>query len=505
MEGAPLPTGSEGSQRGGLNPNIFSREQFENNFGASQEDLEKVAEYARSRGLQVSEMDAARRWVIARGTAAQMQAAFGVQLNVYARGDEQWRGRKGQVHVPAELEGVIIGVFGLDNRKVGGRNVSAPAAIGNLSPADVARLYNFPAGVTGAGQTIGILEMGGGYRQSDVADYFRSLGMAAPTLVDVSIDGATNSPGDDGADAEVLLDICVAGAVAPGAQIAVYFAPQSLQGWVDAITKAIHPGAGDPTPSVLSISWYVTNGDDADTLRAEGIPTAEIDEISAAFQDAMLLGKQGPAIFVASGDTGSDSKRGDGKAHVQYPASDPWVTCCGGTAISNVSGNSFDETTWNDVWQGEPGATGGGVSYYFDPPAWQSGARVPVSANGDGRRGRGIPDIAGNASPNSGYLMSLNGTQFPGAGTSAVAPLYAGLGALLNAALGGRTGFLNERLYALGAASRVFRDVNDGGTNALNGAPGYSSGAGWDACTGWGSINGTALLQALRAGAANSE
>ncbi len=210
-----------------------------------------------------------------------------------------------------------------------------------------------------------------------------------------------------------------------------------------------------------------------------------MDAINDIFRDAATLGEFGPTIFVASGDSGANSDI-DGKARVQYPASDPYVTSCGGTTIGNVKGNRFDESAWK--------FSGGGVSAHFALPAYQRNAGVPVSLN-DGRSGRGVPDIAGNASPASGYRMELKGAPFIAAKTSAVAPLYAGLTALLNANLGRQIGFLNPILYSLGAGSPVFRDIDDG---AANGSPGYRCGPGWDACTGWGSLNGEALLSELR-------
>lgn len=205
------------------------------------------------------------------------------------------------------------------------------------------------------------------------------------------------------------------------------------------------------------------------------------------FYDATLVGV---TVFAATGDWGSSSGFTDGKALVWYPPSDPYVTACGGTTISNVSGSSFTETTWAD--------TGGGISDVFPLPSWQQGIGVPPSAN-DNHTGRGIPDVAGNADPASGYLITLNGEQSAIGGTSAVSPLYAGLIALINSVRTRPVGYLNPKLYSYGKipALKVFRDINDGVSNASNGAPGYKSGPGWDACTGWGSIDGDALLRAL--------
>ena len=197
----------------------------------------------------------------------------------------------------------------------------------------------------------------------------------------------------------------------------------------------------------------------------------------------------GMTVFVASGDDGSNCQVYDGKAHVYYPESDPWVTSCGGTTIGNVSGSSFTEVTWSDN-----GITGGGISDFFDLPHWQRHANVPLSVNPGHRKGRGVPDIAGYA---NGYEIVLGGVSSPGWwGTSETAPLYAALIAIINARLNERVGYLNPTLYSHHAAG-IFRDIADGRTNATGGAPGYLSVPGWDACTGLGSIKGNALLKLL--------
>ena len=459
---------------------------------SQEHDRKQLGDFASCYGLRLIEVDATKRSAILRGRAQQMSRAFGIALSYYSSTGDEYRGRDGYIHVPAELEGTIQGVFGLDTQPVGGRNGDGIFGTALLTPGDIARLYDFPPGQSAAGQTIGVIEFGGGYLRSDIEHFFSSLAAKAPAIVEVNIDGASNNPGwSSPKDREVLMDICLAAAVAPGATIAVYFAPQTQKGWVDAIQRAVHPGPGDPVPSVISISWYLSNGDDAGSLRDCGVTPDTVDAISSAFFDAAARGESGPTVFVASGDLGADSGI-DGKARVQYPASDPWVTACGGTRIAKT-GSSFEEFAWP--------LSGGGVSAHFALPAYQTGAGVPMSVN-DGRPGRGVPDIAGNASPASGYRMELKGAPFVAAKTSAVAPLYAGLTALMNASLGRQVGFLNPLLYALGAGSHVFRDINDG---TMNGAPGYQCGPGWDACTGFGSLRGSALLGELRRGKPSRE
>ncbi len=489
MDAPPVPTLKDWAGSA-VTPARVSRQEFAAKYGASEADLNLVAEFARAQGLKVVESSAARRTVVLSGTVEQMSRAFGVDLAKYESPTQTYRGREGAVHLPADLADVVEGVFGLDNRRMAKRagNGSGPASV---TPRQVAELYNFPLSVSAAGQTIGILEFGGGYRTdkngvaTDIQAYFANQGLTAPNLASIGVDGTSNSPGS-GDDIEVVLDIEVAGSVAQGANLAVYFAPFTEQGWVDIVTTAIlgdNLPADWAAPSVISISWAWTELEPFDSSFAW--TQAAINAVDQTFQEAAMLGV---TVFAASGDNGSDCQIGDGKAHVYYPSSDPWITCCGGTSIQNVNGNSFTEVTWNDN-----GVTGGGISDVFPVPDWQLFAGVPGSVN-DGHSGRGIPDIAGHA---DGYQIFLDGSmQGPVGGTSETAPLYAGMMALINASLGDSVGFLNPILYQVGG-SDVFRDIADGGSNAESGAPGYTAGQGWDACTGWGSVDGSALLNAI--------
>lgn len=474
----------------------LSREEFAGRYGADPSDIETVAAFAREHGLTVEDSSIPRRVVIVSGTVGALSRAFAVELGRYESPTENYRGREGHIHVPAALQPIVEGVFGLDNRRMArplfamARAPDAQARMAAqaspaqtpLTPPQVAALYDFPTSGA-AGQTIGLLEFGGGYDPADIGAFFGNLGLSTPALTDVGVDGASNSPGSD-ADVEVVLDIDVAGAVAQGAHIVVYFAPWTEQGWVDVVTTAVHDATN--RPSALSISW---GWPELETAQGLTWSQAAIQAVSSAFQEAATMGV---TVLVASGDSGSDCQIGDGKAHALYPASDPWVTACGGTSMGNVSGSSFTEATWNDN-----GATGGGVSDIFPVPAFQAQANVPVSVN-DGHAGRGVPDVAGNADQNSGYTLVVGGQSAgPVGGTSAVAPLYAGWVALANAALGAPVGYLNTNLYGAGAATAI-ADIADGGSNAFNGAPGYTAGPGYDCCTGLGRIDGNALIAALR-------
>jgi kumamolisin len=494
--GPPLPDFDYFAKTNPKDRPRLSADEFAAKYGADQADINKVVGFAQTHGLTVVETNAGRRTVIVSGTLAQMEEAFAVNLGLYEqesvvrRGDkpvkETYRGRDGFIHVPSDLTKVIVGVFGLDNRRITKRNAGDPPHTTYITVPEVTRLYNFPQN-SAAGQTIAIFSETG-YRPADIAHYYTTLpaGFVAPAIIDVSVDS-----GNGGwPDPETTQDICIASTAAPGAAIAVYFTTYSQVGWFDLIQRVAHPSPGDPICKVLSSSFYVSNGDDAATLAHEGISIGWLHAVNAAFHDAAI---QGVTVCIASGDTGTYSKVGDGKAHVQYPASDPWVLGVGGTTVGDVVGASFDEYAWND----NTGATGGGISDFFALPPYQAGVGVPVSLN-DGHVGRGVPDVAANASPNSGYPMIVGGMPFIGNGTSASAPLWAGLIAVINAAIGTEVGFVNPAFYALG--SPAFRDILGApgpANNGLGGVPGYPVVPGWDACTGWGSPNGRRLLAAL--------
>ena len=486
----------------------LSQDDFAAKYGAHPVDIAKVEDFVSTAGMKVVESNAARRTVVASGTVAQMNRAFAVDLGRYtapaparsrnaAPRTETYRGRSGYVHVPADLADIVVGVFGLDNRSILKRNGADPTNTHTLTIPTLKQLYNFPTN-SAAGQTIGIVSLSG-YAIHDIQLLFNGLGAGytMPAVHDVPVHG-TNSGSDP--YGETTQDIGIAAAAADGAAIAVYLTQDSQAGWVDLVHRVAHPNAGDPSCSVLSSSWYIANGDDAGTLAAEGITTAFVNAVTAAFQDAAI---QGITVCIASGDTGSNSKVNDGKAHVQYPGSDPWVLAVGGTTVGDVSGSTFQEYVWNDPSPSDPshwGTTGGGISDFFALPSYQVYAGVPASVNPGHRVGRGVPDVSANASYNAGYAgLYLGGNPTIGNGTSASAPLWAGFVAKLNAAMGTRLGFINPILYSKG--TNAFRDIVPAGgpaNNANGGVAGYPSVAGWDACTGWGSIDGAKMLNMLR-------
>jgi kumamolisin len=468
----------------------LTREQLATDHGASADDIAKVVAFAHAHQLAVVETSAARRSVWLAGTVEQMSTAFGVTLEEYdCPHGGTFRGRTGSISIPADLHGIVVGVFGLDNRPQArphfrlrrtGKGQPVPhATVGSsqFTPTQIAELYNFPANLDGAGECIGLIELGGGFKTADLKAYFNSLGLPVPTVSSVSVDKGSNTPSGsaDGPDGEVMLDIEVAAAVAPKAKIVVYFTANTSQGFLDAITQAIHDTVNKP--SVISISWGGPESNWTDQA---------FEQFDEAFQAAATLGV---TITVAAGDDGSSDGVNDGSAHADFPASSPNVLACGGTSLNASDSAITSEVVWNDGDGG--GATGGGISDQFPVPSYQSSANIPPSANSDKRIGRGLPDVAADADPATGYSVRVDGQDTVVGGTSAVAPLWAGLIARLNQSLGKPVGFLNPFLYSLAPNSGVFRDIESGNNGA------YSAGPGWDPCSGLGAVDGTKLLEAL--------
>jgi kumamolisin len=481
-KGEPVPSAAQAGTRPPKERKYLTREEFAKELGASPADMQRVQAFAKEYRLTVASEDAATRTVKLQGTVAAFNNAFGVELRHSKHPSGTYRTRTGALTIPRELEPLIEGVFGLDNRPLAKAHFrirkSAPRQAGttSYSPLQVAEAYSFPANATGTGQCIALIELGGGYNASDLEAFFKDLGIATPKVTSVSVDGAANSPTGDpsGADGEVELDIEVAGAIAPGAQVAVYFAPNTDQGFIDAITTAVH----DATlkPSIISISW----GGPESSWTAQSR-----NALNTACEDASSMGV---TILAAAGDDGASDGSSSGTKTVDFPASSPYVLGCGGTKLT-ISGNVISsEQTWNEL-AGNEGATGGGVSEVFALPGFQQSAKVPDAPNGFA--GRGVPDVAGDADPETGYNVLVDGQQTVIGGTSAVAPLWAGLLARINQLLGANVGYLNPLLYTA-KAEATFHDITSGNNG------GYSAGPGWDACTGLGTPNGTALLNVLK-------
>ncbi|WP_100488422.1 S53 family peptidase [Sporolactobacillus pectinivorans] len=470
----------------------LSREEFAGSYGADQEDLKKVESFAKGHHLSVKEVNGAAGTIILSGKTADFNHAFGVQLQRYKHPNFTYRGHSDSIKIPKDLAGIIENVFGLDNRPQARTHfqilretknaVQSRQTSKSYTPEQVAQLYSFPTDSKASQQCIGIIELGGGYNPSELNEYFTELGIDAPVVIAVPVNGAGNQPTGDanGADGEVVLDIEVAGAVAPGVKIAVYFASNTDAGFLNAINKAVHDN--ENKPSVVSISWG-----SAESNWSEQAMQA----MDRAFQDARALGV---TICSAAGDRGSSDGVDDGLVHVDFPASSPNNLACGGTRLEGTGAVIADETVWND---GPDSSTGGGVSQYFALPEWQMSAQVPPSANPGAKVGRGVPDVAGNADPETGYRILVDGQRTVIGGTSAVAPLWAGLIALINQDLGRPVGFMNPTLYG-GSSRSSLRDITKGNNDSSREANAYDARTGWDACTGMGSPIGTNLAGVFR-------
>jgi kumamolisin len=458
---------------------LLTREDWAEAHGAADADLTAVTAFAKGHGLTVTGVDAGRRTVHLQGPLQAAVDAFGATMvGTFepAPGAGAYRARTGSLTVPASLRGVVTGVFGIDDRPQARPQVRrrpSAAATTSFTPTQIAQAYVFPAGATGKGQTVGILELGGGFRTDDLTTYFTRLGLTAPSVSAVSVDGGANSPGTDpNADGEVMLDIEVVGAVAPDATIVVYFAPNTDQGFIDALSVAVHDATRKP--SVISVSWG--QSEDAWSGQARG-------QMEQVLTEAAALGV---TVTVASGDNGSADSVTDGEQHVDFPASAPHALACGGTSL-HLSGETIaSETVWNDPGGG---ATGGGISRQFQQPSYQAAANLPPNVDTNSP-GRGVPDVCGDADPQTGYQIRVDGTDETIGGTSAVAPLWAGLVARINEQLGAPVGFAQPRLYPL-LGTGAFHDITTGNNGR------YQSRSGWDACTGLGSPDGAALAAAV--------
>jgi kumamolisin len=470
---------------------FLSREAYARQFGADPADIAAVTAFAQAHGLAVVITHPERRTMVLAGTVAQFNQAFGVNLRRFEHPNGTYRGRTGQIHVPPELAGVVQGVLGLDNRPQAGPHFRIPpghvnvlipsaarlaAADGSFTPAQVAALYNYPTG-NGAGECVGIIELGGGYRPADLDDYFSANNISpAPTVIAVSVDGAQNAPvgNPNSADGEVLLDIEVVGSVAPGATIAVYFAPNTDAGFADAVLAAVHDTVNNP--SVISISW----GAPESSWTSQGMMA-----LDQAMQAAVVMGV---TVCAASGDSGSsDGSSGD---NVDFPASSPNALACGGTTLEGAGSTITSEIVWNEQSAGG-GAGGGGVSTVFATPTWQANLTATMTSGDTAPLAfRGVPDVCGDADPATGYQILVDGQNLVFGGTSAVAPLWAGLLAAINGTKGQPSGLVQPMLYANAAA---MNDITVGDNGDFAATPG------WDACTGLGSPNGTQVAAALGA------
>jgi kumamolisin len=491
----------------GLDPQLPARRHYltlkdlQDNYGSDPAAITRIEFFATSHHLVVVRDDRATATLELAGTVANINAAFGVSLLDYTQAQlGSFHARTQEVSVPAELQGDITGVFGLNNHAVLSRRprlgTATRASLAQAShpwfvPSDLAPIYSFPD-ADAHGQCIALLEFGGGVEEDALSEYFRRIGMPKPDVSVIALGGVATDPlAEPEATGEVMLDVEVAGALAGGARIAVYFSTFDEKGVIDAINAVIN----DTThrPSVVSVSW----GWDENQPFSNGIlwsPAA----IVHVNQSLLAAAQLGISVCVATGDDGAEAQLRDGRAHVNFPATSPYVLAVGGTTLHVATSARGATHVTEVVWNNGPGSgTGGGVSDITPRPAWQDGV-VPLSINPGNFAGRGIPDVAANADPQTGYFVMSGGRYGVVGGTSAAAPLWAALLARANALLGARVGNFNALLYQKFGPAGVLRDIVTGNNDTeglLDGR--FAAKAGWDACTGWGVPDGAKLVQAL--------
>lgn len=459
-------------------------------FGADPRAVDAVVAFALRYGLSVVAASAPARMVVLEAPVALMNNAFGIELLVFTASGFSYRGYDGPLHVPPEFREIVTVIAGLDNRVFAQRARRAPRSFILKPPSAVppppappqftvpalAGRYGFPPDLRGVGQRVALLIFSEGFAQSDLDEYFRGLGIVRPPVRAISI-GLPTGPGRN---VEAVMDMEIVGAVAPAAETVAYFSRFDEAGWLETVTTAIHD-RGVP-PSVVSTCYNDNEAEDGRLIFGE----PGLTELNRTFAEAALLGI---TVTAASGDLGGTNQPPPGgPLRVTFPAAMPFVLACGGTMFDASGGT---ETVWKDAGGKR---TGGGASEFFEKPAWQASANVPLRP-GCEFRGRGFPDVAALAALD-GYALFLNGAPVSHGGTSAATPLWAGLIALINERLdsicpGQTVGFLNPLLYSGLGSSTAFNDIRTGDSIE------FRASKGWDPCTGWGSPNGAELLRQL--------
>ena len=430
--------------------------------------VDRLFAHAAAHGLSATETDATGNTITLTGTYGQARAAFRPEhLAIYDDDKRRYVARSGHLYLPAGLADDIVAIMGFDGRTVPARHFYSPqpadvAVDGAYQPAEVAKLYEFPPALTGQGQTIGVIALGGGFNEQWLQAYFAKNGITRTgDLVAISVDGTPNDP-TMGADSdynervrEVHMDIEVLGSIAPGARIVVYFASyQDIAGLQAALQYAVTDSVN--APSVISVSWHYPEDIALSTYKGP------LDSINQALEMAKV---GNVTVCVASGDYGANEDPNAAQPTVSVPACSPFALACGGTRRLGQGA----EVAWE--------RSGGGYSSYFAQPSYQNGV-APMGMK------RGVPDVSAIADP--GYVFSVNESDFNSGGTSVSAPLWAALIALLNQRIGRPVGFINPVIYG---HTDSFTDITTGG-NAQ-----FQAQAGWDPITGLGTPKGTSLIE----------
>lgn len=489
----------------------MTRDELAERYGSDPAAVQTIRDYAKAHDLVVTRDEPASARLGIGGTAANLSALFGVTLFDYANAElGAFHARTGPIELPAPLAEAVTGVFGFNNHRILRRrrqHQQAALQAADLAtasrpwfvPTELAAIYDFPA-ADASKHCIGLLEFGGGVETGDVTAYFAKIGVPAPDVTIIALDGvSTNPEADPDSTGEVMLDIDIAGALGGGAKLAVYFSTFDEKGLIDALSAVVNDKTNDP--GVVSISW----GWDENQPFNHGIlwSPAAIDHVNHGFLATAHLGI---TVCVSTGDDGSEAQVKDGRAHVNFPATSPHVLAVGGTTLharqTSAGERAVTEVVWND---GAGSGGGGGVSDITPVPAWQKGI-VPPSINPRHFAGRAIPDVAANADPNTGYVVMSGGKLQIVGGTSAAAPLWASLITRINALHTIRCGNFNVLLYSKFGPAKVLRDITSGNNDTdglLDGQ--FAARPGWDACTGWGVPDGLKLSQAFIGGTATGK
>jgi kumamolisin len=435
----------------------------------------RIVKFAAANGLAVRDVDLTSRRVVLEAPARHIADVFGTTLRLYHDGERQFRARSGSLEVPRAIAPWTRAVLGFDERPQV-RPLNGNADGNGLWPTEIAALYGIPLDRDVSSQCVGIVALGGGYLPADLSAALAAMGRHDRTVVEQSVGGAVNRfGGGTPADKEIALDLQIIAGLLPAARIVVYFAGNNTRLLADAVHQAVLDEVN--RPQVLSISWG-----SAETYWNDG----GRDAVQAALSDAV---RRQISVVVAAGDELAGSGVPDGKAHVWFPASSPYVLGCGGTAVALAGGAIANESVWKDGVAG----TGGGVSDAYPIPDFQTGIALPASVS-TGKAGRGVPDVAALAARSPGYRTVLNGQPVPQSGTSAGTPLWAALIAIANAQRSAPIGLVNPYLYA---APDVLRPITVGDNKSNN--IGYVAGDGWSACTGLGVPKGADVIAALGA------
>jgi len=476
---------------------VLGHDEYVYQFGAVKDEVTLVLDWATSNGLIVEETNIDSATTKLSGTAEQFNNIFNISLQTVIENNREYITHIGNIIIPTNIDAVVDLILGLDNSMSFSHNAILETTTGPIdsnlisspTPVDLASAYKFPRApgsdlVQGNGVCVAIIELGGGWTTQNLTSTFGRIGQPNPTVIDVSVDGGVNDGGADvNSSGEVMLDIYCVGAVVPAAKIAMYFAPNTYQGFIDTIITPTNDTVNNP--SVISVSWGTTDTNWGSVNR---------NAFEAAFAAAVV---KGITVFVAAGDYGVRALSGSATYTVQYPGTSPYVVCAGGTVISiNNDYSIASEIPWGT--SGGSTAGGGGVSGIFGIPTWQTGFNSKLYPGGtvSALTGRGIPDVSAMATGYTFYYGAGNATG-TFVGTSATAPLLAGMMARLNQLSERRIGFVNSDWYAV--RTTAFNDQITGDNHGGN-AVGYMADTGWDAATGLGSPIGTELYKLYKTG-----